>query len=160
MNDSKQKSLDVLSTGINAELAAYVFYKRAAEKVDNTEISEMLQKLAGEEKDHYWLLEREYDSMIRSEKWVTYNDLMRKNGLPEIPEEMADVHKRRLERLEATDNILEILNMALELEQKAYDYYKGQIEKFEDPAAKEMLTFLSKFELGHVNVISNWIKKL
>jgi len=160
MKESTQQSLDILSGGINAELAAYVFYKRAAEKIDNDKYVDMFEKLAGEEKDHYWTLEAEYDHLVRSEKWVTYNDLMRKSGLPEVPEEMAETHKRRIDKLETVTEIDKILQLALELERDAHDYYSSQIDKVDDPVAREMLDYLSKFELGHVKLIEKWIREL
>lgn len=160
MKESTQQSLDTLSTGISAELAAYIFYKRASEKIDDQKIAAMLTKLAGEEKDHYRTLETEYDSLVRSEKWISYNDIMRKDGLPEIPEEMSGKHKKRLDALEATSDIRSILEMAIELEEEARDFYQSQVEKVDDPLAKEIYTFLSKFEQGHVNVINNWLAKL
>jgi len=160
MKESTQESLGVLSKGINAELAAYVFYKRAAEKIDDVKLKGAFENLAGEEKDHYWTLEAEYDSLVRSEKWVTYNDLLRKSGLPEIPEEMSENHQKRIDELDTAADNYKILQLALELEQEAYELYKSQIDKVSDPAAKEMLTYLSKFELGHVNLIQKWIKEL
>ncbi len=160
MKESTQQSLDTLSIGISAELAAYIFYKRASEKIDDQKIAAMLTKLAGEEQDHYWTLEAEYDSLVRSEKWISYNDIMRKDGLPEIPEEMSGKHKKRLDALEATSDIRSILEMAVELEEEARDFYRSQVEKVDDPLAREIYTFLSKFEQGHVNIINNWIAKL
>jgi rubrerythrin len=160
MNEATQKSLDTLSEGINAELAAYVFYKKAGSRVKNTELTALLNKLAGEEKDHYWTLEAEYDSLVRSEKWVTYNDIMRKEGLPEIPEEMTAAHRKRLDLLEKTDDSRKILNIAIELEEEARDFYQSQIDKVNDPAAASFYSFLSKFEQGHVNVLTSWLKKL
>ncbi|MEE9555187.1 MAG: ferritin family protein [candidate division Zixibacteria bacterium] len=160
MKESTQQALDVLSKGINTELAAYVFYKRASEKIDNREIIDLLEKLAAEEKDHYWTLEAEYDSLVRSEKWVTYNDIMRKTGLPEIPEEMAENHQKRLDALNTVINEVSILKMALELEEEARDLYQSQVDNVDDPVAREMYTFLAKIEQGHINVINNWIRKL
>lgn len=160
MKESTQQSLDTVSMGINAELAAYIFYKRASEKIEDQQIAAMLTKLAGEEKDHYWTLEAEYDSLVRSEKWISYNDIMRKDGLPEIPEEMTEKHKSRLDALEATSDSRSILEMAIELEEEARDFYRSQIDKADDPLAMEMYTFLSKFEQGHVNLINNWLAKL
>jgi rubrerythrin len=160
MKEATQQSLDALSEGINAELAAYVFYKRAGEKVNNRELSALLGRLAGEEKDHYWTLEAEYDSLVRSEKWVTYNDIMRKEGLPEMPEEMAEVHSKRLALLESTDDPREILSIAIELEEQARDFYLSQIDKVSDPAASDFYSYLSKFEQGHVNVLTGWMKKI
>jgi rubrerythrin len=160
MQEGTQKSLAALSQGINAELAAYVFYKRAGEKVKNAELSSLLSRLAGEEKDHYWTLEAEYDSLSRSEKWVTYNDIMRKTGLPEIPEEMDDVHRRRTEELDRTEDPHKILGLAIELEERARDFYQVQKKKATDPAAVEIYSYLVKFEQGHVNLLTNWKAKI
>jgi len=159
MKESNQQSLDILTKGINQELAAYVFYKRAAEKVDD-DYKAMFLDLAVDEKDHYWVLEGEYDHLQRSEKWVTYNDIMREKGLPEIPEEMAEHHQKRLDALDSVDDIKSMLILALELEREAHELYNSQIDKFDDPIAKEMLTFLSKFELGHVRIIEKRIANL
>jgi rubrerythrin len=160
MKEATQQSLDVLSEGINAELAAYVFYKRAGEKVSNRDLSALLDRLAGEEKDHYWTLEAEYDSLVRSEKWVTYNDIMRKTGLPEIPEEMTEIHRNRLALLNSTNESREILSIAIELEEQARDFYLAQIDKVNDPAAADFYSYLSKFEQGHVNILLSWMKKI
>ena len=160
MKEATQQALDTLSKGINAELAAYVFYKQAAERVSHREFSELLNKLAVEEKDHYWTLEGEYDSLVRSEKWVTYNDIMRKEGLPEIPEEMAQSHQKRLDLLAKTNDSYAILKLAIELEEEARDFYKSQIDKVDDNTASEFYSFLAKFEQGHVNVLTGWLRKL
>lgn len=160
MKDSTQKSLDVLSGGINAELAAYMFYKKASGKVKEEKHIAAFDRLAGEEKDHYWTLEAEYDCLVRSEKWVTYNDLMRKSGLPDLPEEMAETHKKRIDALDTLSDIKAILGLALELENEAYSYYSSQMEKMTEPEAKEMLDYLSKFEMSHINLITKWIKEL
>ena len=160
MKEATQKSLDALSIGINAELASYVFYKRAAERIEHKELSKLLTDLAAEEKDHYWILETQYDNLVRSEKWVTYNDIMRKKGLPEIPEEMTDVHKKRLEALEKTNDPLQILDIAIQLEINARDFYQSQVKVETDPVAAEFYIFLGKFEQGHVTILTGWKNKM
>jgi rubrerythrin len=160
MKESIKRSLDALSQGINAELAAYVFYKRAGEKISNSELRALLEKLAGEEKDHYWTLEAEHDSLVRSEKWVTYNDIMRKSGLPEIPEEMDEVHRKRRQELDKTADPQKILGLAIALEERARDFYQAQIARVGDPAAVEIYSYLVKFEQGHINVLTGWKKKI
>jgi rubrerythrin len=160
MKEATQKSLDALSRGINAELAAYVFYKRAGEILKHKELSLLFDKLAGEEKDHYWILEAEYDSLVRSEKWVSYNDIMRKSGLPQIPEDMAETHKKRLAILEKTTDPASVLKLAITLEEEARDFYKSQLDIVDEPAARDFYNFLTKFEQGHVTVLTGWLKKL
>ena len=160
MKEITQKSLDALSRGINAELASYVFYKRAAEQVQNEKLSLLLIDLAAEEKDHYWILETQYDSLVRSEKWVTYNDIMRKKGLPEIPEEMTNAHKERIKLIEKTNDPLEILKVAIQLEIEARDFYQSQATIETDQAARDFYIFLGKFEQGHVNILTGWQNKM
>lgn len=160
MKEATQKSLDALSKGINAELASYVFYKRASERITHKELSKLLIDLAVEEKDHYWILETQYDNLVRSEKWVSYNDIMRKKGLPEIPEEMTDIHSKRIEALEKTNDPLKILDIAIQLEIDARDFYLSQVDVETDPAARDFYIFLSKFEQGHVNILTSWQNKM
>jgi rubrerythrin len=159
MKEATQKSLEALSRGINAELAAYVFYKKAGEIIKHPEISPLLVKLAEEEKDHYWGLETQHDNLVRSEKWVTYNDIMRKSGLPDIPEDMAETHKNRLAKLDKMTDPVAILKLAIELEEEARDFYQSQLNIIEDPAARDFYSYLTKFEQGHVNVLTGWLKK-
>ena len=80
-------TLQALSTGIQAEVASYVFYIEAAKKATNENQKEILVKLAYEEKDHFHILERQYDSLIRTEKWISTTDILKAEGLPEISEE-------------------------------------------------------------------------
>jgi rubrerythrin len=159
MKEATQKSLDALSKGINAELAAYIFYKRAGERVKHKELARLMERLAGEEKDHYQTLEGEYDSLVRSEKWVTYNDIMRQKELPEIPEEMAETHRRKLSLLEKTDDPHKILEIAIGLEEEARDFYSSRVTAETDPSAIEIYSYLSKFEQGHINVLTTWSRK-
>jgi len=160
MKEAMQKSLDALSQGINAELAGYLFYKKAGEKLNEPELIKLMERLAGEEKDHYWTLEAEYDSVARSEKWVSYSDIMRKAGLPDIPEEMAEIHKKRLAQLDKTDDPLIILDLAIDLEERARDFYQSQIGKAGDPAADNVYSFLAKFEQGHITVLTGWRERM
>jgi len=160
MKSATQDSLDALSKGINAELAAYTFYKRAAEKVTKQEHIDAFLKLATEEKDHFRVLEAEYDSLLRSEKWVTYSDIMRRGQLPDIPEEMAETHRKRYEALPEFGDLEKVLRMAIRLEEEARDLYSAQMAKAVDPMGKEMYAFLSKFEQAHVTLINGWLQNL
>jgi rubrerythrin len=160
MKSATQDSLDALSKGINAELAAYVFYKRAADKVTKKEHIDTFLRLAAEEKDHFRILEAEYDSLNRSEKWVTYSDIMRRGQLPDIPAEMAETHRKRFEALPEFGDLEKVLKMAIRLEEDARDLYNAQVAKATDPQAKEMYAFLSKFEQAHVTLINGWLRNL
>jgi len=152
-----QTVLEGLNTAIQAELAAYVFYMKGRKLTKNDKLKELLGQLAGEEKEHYKVLERQYDGLVRSEMWVAYNDIMRKPGLPDLDEKMEDVHNEYIDELSAQTTPRRILDIALGLEKRARDMYASMVGKVDDPRGKEMFNYLSKFENGHVIKIEQMI---
>lgn len=153
MTPVEKSVLDGLSKGIQAELAAYVFYKKSLQITRDEKLRELLEFLAGEEKDHFRILEGQYDSLVRSEIWNTITDVMRKKGLPDIDERMESVHDELIEEVSEATTPLRILEIGLILEERAYNLYAELAIKVKDPKGKETYNFLSKFELGHVKKI-------
>jgi rubrerythrin len=150
MSPVEKSVLDGLSKGILAELAAYVFYKKCLGLTKDNRITEILTKLAADEKDHYRILEGQYDNLVRSEMWVTYNDILRKSGLPDIDEKTEEVHDKLIDSVNADTTPLRMLEIALILEERARDLYADLAKKVTDPKGKETYEFLTKFESGHV----------
>jgi len=152
--------LAALTLGIQAEVAAYVFYLEAAKKVRKQDLIEPLKRLANEEKKHFHILERQYDSLIRSEKWITTADVMKQEGLPEINEDMTNEHKDLVKKVGNMKSDREVLDMALSLEEKARDTYKAAHDKADSDGARETFHHLTNFEQGHVNLINSMIADL
>ncbi len=152
--------LAALTAGIQAEVAAYVFYLEAAKKIDDKGMVKSMHDLATEEKKHFHILERQYDSLIRSEKWITTADVMKQKGLPEINENMTNEHKDLIEEVGRLKTDREILQMALKLEEDARDTYLRALDRSDTKEAKDTFRHLSNFEQGHVNLINSWLAKL
>jgi rubrerythrin len=159
MSPVEKAVLDGLNKGIQAELAAYVFYKKCLKITKNNRIQDILTKLASDEKDHYRILEGQYDNLVRSEMWVTYNDILRKPGLPNIDEKTEDVHEILIEKVNSKSTPLEMLEIALQLEQRARDLYSDLAEKTIDPKGKDTYSYLSKFESGHVAKVKKMMEE-
>gem|GEM_PF-307061 len=149
-----------LSKGIQAELATYVFYKKALEVCIDDKVKLLLNWLADEERTHYFALERQYDNLVRSEMWVTMNDAMRQSGLPDIDWRTQDIHEDFLEEVDEKITSKRILEIGLELEKRAQALYAGLADETDDPAGKETYQFLARFEQGHVNKIESAMKEL
>jgi len=150
MSPVEKSVLDGRSKGILAEFGAYVFYKKCLGLTKDQKITEILTKLAADEKDHYRILEGQYDNLVRSEMWVTYNDILRKSGLPDIDEKTEEVHDKLIDSVNANTTPLRMLEIALILEERARDLYADLAKKVTDPKGKETYEFLAKFESGHV----------
>jgi len=147
-------TLSALTAGIQAEVASYVFYLEASKKNTTAQIKETLQQLALEEKKHFQILERQYDSLVRSEKWITTADILKQEGLPEITEEMSAAHRSLLDEVANAESLLAVLNIAYRLEVEARDLYQSLIDKVESPEGKKMFEQLVKLEEGHMRVIT------
>lgn len=156
---AQQEVLDSLAWAVQAEVSAYVFYREAMEKIDDDELRETLKSLAEDEKQHFKIVESQYDALHRSERWITYKDALLVEGLPEIDEKVSDVQETLMKEIESARSTREILEMGLEKEKQAHQHYKSQLEKASSPEAKETLEYLASFELGHVKKLENMLKK-
>ena len=150
MSPVEKAVLEGLSKGIQAELAAYVFYKKGMEVTRDDKLRQILTDLAGEEKNHYRILESQYDNLVRSEMWNTITDVLKKEGLPDIDEKMEAVHEDFIEEVTESTTPMRILEIALIFEERAFNLYTDLAKKVNDPKGKETYEFLAKFEYGHV----------
>lgn len=152
--------LEGLNKGIQAELAAYVFYNKCVKLLNDENLKKTLRTLAHEEKEHYRILEGQYDSLVRSEMWVTYNDILKRPGLPEIDEKMEDIHNDLIDGVSESSTPRQIFEMALILEERARNLYSELSRKTTDPKGKETYEYLVKFESSHIAKIKRMMEGL
>ena len=159
MSPADKETLAALTAGIQSEVASYVFYRKAAQKTDHDEIKVILEKLAIEEKQHFQILERQFDSLVRSEKWITTADALRQDGLPEIDEDMTLKHQNMVDEVAKTNSLSEILDIALRLELEARDLFRVAANRCDSESGKKMFTQLAGIEEGHAVKIKDMQKK-
>lgn len=155
-----EDALKYLNLGINSEIAAYVFYRKARRLIDDPELQTVIDKLALDEKDHFRVLEDEYDRNVRSEMWAPYKDILSRDGLPDIDELVQDTHKELLGRIGTLKTRKDILEMALSLEKEAFDLFHDASAKAKDPDIKKVFDHLADFEKGHVITIEKALAAL
>ncbi len=160
MAEPNPKVLEALNYGIKSEVKSYVFYMEAAKTVSNKEFQSTLLRLAAEEKEHYQVLERQHHNLITSEQWVTYNDILKEPGLPEIDESMAHIHQDLVDQVRNAADQREILDIALDLEKHARDIFLSALDDVTDPEQRKTFQYLAKFEEGHVRIIQGMIDRL
>jgi rubrerythrin len=155
-----EDALKFLNLGIESELSAYVFYKKAIQMLEDPSLKATLEKLAMDEKGHFLTLEDEYDENVRSECWAPYKDIMIKPGLPDMDEELQESHKELLRRVGALRTKRQVLEVALELEVEARDLFAKAAESAKKAEAKAVFEHLRDFEQGHVQIIEKEIAAL
>lgn len=159
MAKNDPSTLLALSAGIQSEIAAYVFYLEAIKKVKNRELEEILTKLAYEEKAHFHTLERQHHTRIKSEKWVSIADVMKRDGLPEIAEDMAAEHQELIALVRESSSTREVLEIAYKLEEDSHNLFSREADRADTEEARKIFTDLARFEKGHMGVVQDMIKK-
>ena len=155
-----EEALKFLNLGINSEIAAYVFYRRASKMIGDESLRKVIDGLAMDEKGHFLSLEDAYDRNVRSEMWAPYKDILSRDGLPEIDELVQDTHKELLKKIRTLKSKKDVLEMALMLEKEAYDLFRDASSKAKDPDIKRVFDHLTAFEKGHVNTIEKALAAL
>jgi rubrerythrin len=155
-----EDALKFLNLGIESELAAYVFYRRASKMIGDENIRKVLDGLSMDEKEHFLQLEDAYDRNVRSECWTPYKDIMRRDGLPDIDELMQETHKELLGKVPKLKSRKDVLEMALMLEKEAADLYRNASSKAKDPEIRKIFDHLVSFEKVHVKKIEKALSAL
>ena len=160
MSPVSKETLSALTTGINSEIASYVFYLEAAKRQDSANFKGVLEQLAAEEKQHFQILERQHNSLIKSEQWVSTADILKAEGLPEINEDMSSAHQSLIDEVRKAPSVKVILDIAYRLEEDAYQLFAGQEKKAESDAARKLFSELARFEQGHMRKINKLREEL
>ncbi|MGA6993130.1 MAG: ferritin family protein [Candidatus Deferrimicrobiaceae bacterium] len=155
-----EEALKFLNLGIESELAAYVFYRRASKTIGDENVRKVLDGLAMDEKEHFLQLEDAYDKNVRSECWAPYKDIMVRDGLPDIDELMQETHKELLGKIPTLKSRKDVLEIALALEKEAADLYRNASSKAKDPEIKKIFDHLVAFEKVHVKKIEKALASL
>jgi rubrerythrin len=155
-----EEALKYLNLGIESEIAAYVFYRRARAQVKDESLGRILDKLAMDEKGHFLILENEYDENVRSECWAPYKDILGREGLPDIDELVQDTHRELLGKISRISGKREVLELALSLEKEAYGLFSDASSKAKTPDVKKIFDHLAAFEKGHVQTIEKELAAL
>ncbi len=159
MTPVRPQTLTALTAGIQSEVASYVFYVSAAKKSHVVKFKDVLEKLALEEKSHFQILEREHDSLVRSEKWISTADILKQPGLPQITEDMSERHRELIAQVERAVTVDAILDIAFRLEEEAYELFDREAKRAESSEGKRVFEELAKFELGHMAIIEQMMKE-
>lgn len=135
----KKNFRDVLEGAIYREIGARDFYKRLSESISNEEGKKKFFQLSQDEDGHREKLEGWYEKKF-DEKFVFNSGAAKKSEMPVL-----DVKDQT--------SAIEALNIAIEAEARAEEFYRNEAKEVSEPELKELLTDLADQELGHYNLL-------
>jgi rubrerythrin len=143
-----ERSLQMLAFALEKEKKGQEFYKLSSEKCSNALGRDLFKKLVADEAVHMQRIKEIYESLHLGNPWT--NDWRRYQG--ENEDLRALVRKRAVEfgsKVGVDTDDLEAVEIALQMEQSAVDFYVGELDKTQDSIEKEFLTCMINEERAH-----------
>jgi len=128
-----------IEIAIYREIGARNFYRRISDEIKNPEGAKKFAHLAEDEDGHRIKLEAWFERLV-GEKFTAREE---KVGQSEI----------RGIKLDGQTGALEALNLAIEAEAKAREFYAEQAKRAGIPELEELFENLSEEEAGHFNLL-------
>lgn len=118
------KTLDGLKTAIQMEIDGKKYYLKASQASGNQLGKKLLESLAAEEDDHRQKFEEIYDAIGNKKGWP-------QTGFqPDKGRRLRTIFAQATEKIganvKAPANELDAVQTAMDMENKTYDFYKGQ----------------------------------
>ena len=144
-----------LQIAIQREKSAHEFYLNAAEITTEPMGRRMFKWLADQEDCHRVALEKQLKSRLDKGTWLEWKEEMEPVLSAEFPEisEASGVYS-------PTAGDVRALEMAIESEKKAAEFYQNNRDYADDPEAKKMFAWFAKHEEGHRRLMEEQLKRI
>lgn len=139
MSDTGSEMKQAIEIAIYREIGARNFYRRIADQIENVEGTERFQRLSDDEEGHRVKLESWFKRLFETDFEADPEGIKQS--------EIGDY------QIDKQTGAMEALNIAIEAEAKAQEYYITQSEKAESPELKTMFQNLAEEEQGHYNLL-------
>jgi len=147
MDDKLQRMIQAIKDAIMTEIKGQQLYAHAAATTEDPSARALFQDLADDENGHVALLEGQYKHLLEEGRIV-----------------LADVHPAEVDHgaghvidddfrksLKRGKFELAVVSIGCDLENRAIQYYREQAALAEDPDLKQLFTWLSEWEVGHLD---------
>lgn len=147
---TSEQAIAAINKAIKGEKTGLESYLKFARSTKSQSGKDMFIRLAQDEFGHMELLEKERDRLQQGKKWV---------GIEIAPSDIEEVvpklssQQAKIKAEQGTSDDLTALNIALDLERKAADFYMRQGNKETDVTAKAIYFRLAIMEEAHYNMI-------
>ena len=156
MTESTDRALKMLSTALEMEEKGHHFYQNALKNTQNPTGVEIFRMLAQDEVFHTRTIKKIYDRISGGSDWSAELDEMvaerRQEDLGKFFRSVAAKHGKDIH---ATTDDLAALEIGLDFERKAVDFYTKQLSEATDPLETKFLEEMVAEERSHVQLLAD-----
>ena len=154
MDKEQNKTIEALQFAIQMEIDGKVFYTIAGAESKSKVGKDLFEWLAGEEDKHRLRFEQIYDEMKASKEWP---DLpVKREGDKSIKTLFTDALQRTGRTIQADPSELELVDKAIAMEDKTYNFYKSTSDTASYEAEKNFYESVAQEERGHYLMLTDY----
>jgi rubrerythrin len=150
--EASAAALAVLEEAMRNEVDGRQFYLEAADKSVSSQSKATFTTLAAEEEQHLRILQKEFDALKGTGKWVAATKVIghqERRAEPLFPPD----EKAAERTAQAIKSDLEALEFALGIEERAFELYSKASQETDDPHAQAIYKYLTNQENGHYKLL-------
>ncbi len=146
------EALQAIEVAIKIEQDGLAFYTAAAEQTDDPNGKKMFQSLARDEAAHQQVFQAARESLLQGGDWLSPQQVaaISPGAFPRPPvfPTGADIQAAEIPHRQ-----LDALKRGIEAEEASIAFYTEQMNKAQDPQARDMYAYLIEQEKGHLVIL-------
>ncbi len=147
MKEQVEKVTQALETALQMEVEGKEFYYEASQRSDNPLVKKLLQRLAEEEDVHMQKIREVYEAIKSRAEWPE------KETTFKYEKSLRNVFREAIEDMDreakASSSELETIKIAMNMEDRSYNFYRSRDEEAASSAEKSFYRALAAEERGH-----------
>lgn len=151
---AQDRILQDLSTAYNTEIAGYHFYTTAAALVEDTKGRAVFSNLAKDELAHIVVVGKIAESLKNGLGWISYEEALAQGFGAAVAASIPFTSDNELvKRLSTNQSDTNAVQIGIEAEEAAVDFYSRLLKEATTPVEKVCLTKLLEMEKGHLKAL-------
>jgi rubrerythrin len=154
MDKEQNKTIEALQFAIQMEIDGKEFYTKAGAESKSKVGKDLFEWLSGEEDKHRLRFEQIYDEMKASKKWPDIP--VKREGDKSIKTLFSDALQRTGRTIQVDPSELELVDKAIDMEDKTYNFYKSTSDSASYEAEKIFYESVAIEERGHYLMLTDY----
>lgn len=151
---AQDKMLEELGIAYNTEITGYHFYTTAAALVEDPKGRTVFSNLAKDELAHIVVVGKIAESLKNGLGWISYEDALAQGfGVALSGNIPFPAENELLKRLSTNQSDSNAIQIAIDTEAEAVDFYSKLLKEAKTPDEKVCLTKLLEMEKGHLKIL-------
>lgn len=148
------KIVEELTTAYKTEVKGYFYYNAAADLVEDEKGKNLFRHLATDELDHIKAISAITDSLKTGGDWLSWDEAVKAGeGAAAKAAGIFPEENELVKMLKSNQTDLNAVNIGIEIEENAVDFYTRLLGEAKTPAEKVVLTELLEMEKGHLKIL-------